>query len=192
MGLNEASLRDTEMDRLRRRDLHAFDALISRYQHRLYRYLTRLVSDPAIAEDLFQQTWLRVIEKVRSYDPSRNFDSWLFAIAHNLVIDYYRQRKPRSLDESDTGDAGQFLAVEPDALELFLQRERSTMLAGTVQGLPVIYREVLALRFDEDMKLEDIAHVLSIPVSTVKSRLHRALENLRHRLEGKFLRVGQS
>jgi RNA polymerase sigma factor (sigma-70 family) len=71
--------------------------MISRYQHRLYRYLLRLVREPAAADDLFQQTWLRVMEKIGRYDARRNFESWLFSVAHNLAIDAWRgqaRRKP--------------------------------------------------------------------------------------------------
>src|SRR4029077_18353976 len=73
--------------------------LIARYQNRLYRYLLRIVRQPAEAEDLFQQTWLRVVEKIRSFDASRNFDAWLFTLARNLAIDHLRKIRPESLDE---------------------------------------------------------------------------------------------
>ena len=85
--------------RLRRGDLNALSELITRYQNRLYRYLLRIVRQPAEAEDLFQQTWLRVVEKIRSFDASRNFDAWLFTLARNLAIDHLRRIRPQSLEE---------------------------------------------------------------------------------------------
>jgi len=87
------------LDRLRRGDPDALAAAISRSQHRLYRYLLRLVANPSTAEDLFQQTWLRVIESLRRYDARRSFEAWLFSVAHNLAIDYLRKSRPESLDE---------------------------------------------------------------------------------------------
>src|SRR5580692_12347408 len=72
---------DADVVRLRRGDLNALSDLITRYQNRLYRYLLRIVRQPAEAEDLFQQTWLKVVEKIRSFDASRNFDAWLFTLA---------------------------------------------------------------------------------------------------------------
>src|SRR5271169_5255301 len=90
---------EDELSRLRRGDPEALGALVERYQHRLYRYLCRLVSDPAAAEDLFQQTWLRVAEQIHRYDEGRNFDAWLFRVAHNLAIDSLRRYRPESLDE---------------------------------------------------------------------------------------------
>src|SRR5271170_4065852 len=90
---------DTEIAQLRRGDLDALSTLLTRYQNRLYRYLLRMVRQPAEAEDLFQQTWLRVAEKIHSYDQRRNFDAWLFTLARNLAIDHLRRVRPQSLDE---------------------------------------------------------------------------------------------
>jgi len=182
----EAFTTHREVALLKKRHPDAIAELIGRYQHRLYRFLVRMVQDPATAEDLFQQTWIRLLEKVGSYDARRNFDAWLFAIARNLAIDHLRRRRGVSLDEED--DSGlamvdRLSAGGPDALEQLLDFERGAMLATAIAGLPAIHREVLTLRFEEDMKLEQIAEVAAIPLSTVKSRLHRALESLRVRIE---------
>jgi RNA polymerase sigma-70 factor (ECF subfamily) len=177
--------------RMRRGDPDALSAVISRYQHRLYRYLLRLVREPATADDLFQQTWLRVMERIGRYDARRNFESWLFSVAHNLAVDFWRAKRGDSLDAvADSGDSpGERLpATGPDALEQLLDFERGAMLAACMNDLPAIHREVLTLRFEEDMKLEEIAEVAGIPLSTVKSRLRRALEGLREALEARFPR----
>lgn len=182
---------EADVLQLRRGDLDALSALIARYQNRLYRYLLRLVRQPAEAEDLFQQTWLRVSEKIRSYDPSRNFDAWLFTLARNLALDHLRRIRPQSLDEPLGGDAGgetmvtRLVSSDPVPLDRMLARERTGHLAVALEGLPVIYREVLSLRFEEEMKLEEIAVVLGAPLSTVKSRLRRSLEQLREALESR-------
>lgn len=175
-----------EASKLRRGDPDALAAAISRYQHRLYRYLLRLVADPAAAEDLFQQTWVRVMESIRRYDPLRSFEAWLFSVAHNLAIDYLRKSRPESLDETmPSGQVrGDGLAdTGPDALECLLEWERAEAVAAALGHLPAIHREVLTLRFEEDLKLEQMAEIVQIPVSTVKSRLRRALDGLRSSLE---------
>ncbi len=177
---------EDELSRLRRGDPEALGALVERYQHRLYRYLCRMVSDPAAAEDLFQQTWLRVAEQIHRYDERRNFDAWLFRVAHNLAIDSLRRYRPESLDEplpSGESRVERLPADAPSALDLVVEREWSGRIAGAIGQLPAIYREVLALRFEEEMKLEEISESLSAPLSTVKTRLRRALEALRQRLE---------
>lgn len=177
---------DREIALLKKGDPDAVSELVGRYQHRLYRFLVRMVEDRATAEDLFQQTWIRLMEKIGSYDTRRNFEAWLFAIARNLAIDHLRRRRGISLDEVD--DSGQarvdrLAAGSPDALEQLLDFERGALLAAAIGELPAIHREVLTLRFEEEMKLEQIAEVAGVPISTVKSRLHRALENLRARIE---------
>ena len=90
---------EADVSQLRRGDLDALSSLVSRYQNRLYRYLLRLVRNSADADDLFQQTWIRVAEQIRRYDPNRNFDAWLFTLARHLAIDFLRRRHPASLDE---------------------------------------------------------------------------------------------
>jgi len=177
---------DREIARLRKGDPDAITDLVDRYQHRLYRFLVRMVGDPATAEDLFQQTWIRLMEKIGSYDTRRSFEAWLFAIARNLAIDHLRRRRGISLDEPD--DFGQapverLEASGQDVLSRLLDFERGALLAAAIGELPAIHREVLTLRFEEDMKLEQIAEVAGVPLSTVKSRLHRALESLRTRIE---------
>lgn len=185
--------RDAEVERLRRGDLDALAVLVQRYQHRLYRYLLRLVRQPAEAEDLFQQTWLRVAGQIRRFDPRRNFDAWLFTLARNLAIDQLRRLKPDSLDEWDEREFELTPAALRDsdapAIDALIARERSEFVAVAVEKLPVIYREVLALRFEEEMKLEEIAEVLDAPLSTVKSRLRRGLENLREILDARYPRA---
>jgi len=177
---------DREIARLRKGDPDAITDLVGRYQHRLYRFLVRMVGDPATAEDLFQQTWIRLMEKIGSYDARRSFEAWLFAIARNLAIDHLRRRRGISLDELDDSGRAPVERLEAsgqDALTQLLDFERGALLAAGIGELPAIHREVLTLRFEEDMKLEQIAEVAGVPLSTVKSRLHRALESLRARIE---------
>lgn len=180
---------DADVAQLRRGDPGALGALLERYQNRLYRYLLRFVRRPAVAEDLFQQTWLKVAQGIRRYDPRRSFEAWLFAVARNLAIDHLRRYAPESLDEPlPSGDAVHEVIAGsgPSALELVLSRERAGLLATAISELPAVYREVLTLRFEEEMKLEEIAELLDAPLSTVKTRLRRSLEALRQKLEKEF------
>jgi RNA polymerase sigma-70 factor (ECF subfamily) len=190
-GIAEASWEgqvgvDADVARLRKGDPEALGALLERYQNRLYRYLLRLVREPATAEDLFQQTWLRVAEQVKQYDPRRSFDAWLFTVARNLAIDHLRRYRPESLDEplpSGESREGQIPGAGETALERVILQERAARLTDAMGSLPAVYREVLTLRFEEEMKLEEIAVVLDAPLSTVKTRLRRSLEGLRRKLE---------
>ncbi|HLW98570.1 MAG TPA: sigma-70 family RNA polymerase sigma factor [Candidatus Acidoferrales bacterium] len=177
---------DTEAVRLRRGDPQALVSLLERYQHRLYRFLMRMVHEPATAEDLFQMTWMRVAENCRRFDPNRGIEPWLFSIARNLAIDYLRRARPESLDEPlPSGDsrAEMIAGKQASALEMMMGEQRTSRLIGAIGELPSIYCEVITLRFEEEMKLEEIAEVLDIPLSTVKTRLRRALDALRGKLE---------
>jgi RNA polymerase sigma-70 factor (ECF subfamily) len=181
-----------DVAQLRRGDLDALSTLVTRYQNRLYRYLLRMVRQPAEAEDLFQVTWIRVAEKIRHYDPQRNFEAWLFTLARNVAIDHLRRIRPESLDEpigdESTGETGatRLQSHEPAPIERIVARERTGRIGESMESLSVMYREVLTLRFEEEMKLEEIAEVLSVPLSTVKTRLRRALDRLRQTMEARF------
>jgi len=177
---------DTEPVRLRRGDPDAFDALLARYQNRLYRYLLRLTANAAVAEDLFQETWLKVITNIHRYDERRPFEPWLFRVARNLALDHLRKAVPASLDEpAETGETkmDRLRSDEPGALESVLERERGEQLGQRLEELPALYREALAMRFEEEMTFEEIAEVLAAPVPTVKSRVQRALSMLRRRMK---------
>lgn len=173
---------------LRRRDPQVIDCLIQQYQYRLFRYLVYLAANRERAEDFFQETWIRVLERGYQYDGQSKFETWLFSIARHLVIDWQRQKKAQSLDsllEPETGAPVEFADSEsPSALSLVLTQEKASVVQTSLERVPVIHREVLLLRFQEDMPLADIASVLGVPLATVKSRLYRGLENLRSLLAG--------
>jgi len=168
----------THAARLRSGDPAVLAETVGVYRHRLYRYFLRLVRDSASADDLFQQTWLHVVRQLHRYDPARSFDTWLFAIAHNAAMDLLRRRPGESLDDREF----ELPARTPDALDTVLAAERSAMLAAAMAALPAPYRETLTLRFEEGLKLEEIAEVTGAPLSTIKSRVQRGLEAMRQRL----------
>jgi len=188
MSTDEFSTSADAISRLQKGDAEALALVMAQYQHRLYRFLLRLAQDSFAADDLFQQTWVRVMEKIGRYDSRLAFDPWLFSVARNLAIDYLRRHRASSLDipnERGETPAERLTGDVPDPLEQMIEFERGTILAAAIAELPVIHREVLTLRFEEEMKLDEIATVVGIPLSTVKSRLLRALETLRGRLHSR-------
>jgi RNA polymerase sigma-70 factor (ECF subfamily) len=173
---------------LKRQDPELLDQLIETYQHRLMRYLMFLTSKREVAEDLFQEVWIRVLKRGSQYNGKARFDTWIFTIARNLVIDLSRKRTMASLDEmregSEESDARPFEIVQdgPSPLEQFQYRENASEVAAVLLTLEPAYREVLTLRFHEEMSLEEIATVTRAPLSTVKSRLYRGLAALKPEL----------
>jgi RNA polymerase sigma-70 factor (ECF subfamily) len=172
---------------LRRRDPELLDHLIERYHYRLLRYLVFLTGDRALAEDLFQETWIRVLERGHRYDGRARFVAWLLTVARNLALDALRKRAVLSLDaltsRTDDEPPLQIESGEKSPFELLSAAEREDRLAVLVSCLPAHYREALVLRFHEDLGLEEIAVVTRAPLSTVKSRIARGLRALAPRLE---------
>ncbi len=170
---------------LRSRDPDVFDRLIEQYQYRLFRYLFSLTGSRETAEDLFQETWVRVLERGHQYDGKSRFEAWLFAIARHLAIDFLRKKAPQSLDDLvNSGEAEIEARPAPSPVDLLSSREAGERVEAALGHLPAAYREVLVLRFQEDLALEEIAAVVAAPLSTVKSRLYRGLDELRGLLGG--------
>jgi RNA polymerase sigma-70 factor, ECF subfamily len=173
---------------LRRRDPDLLDRLIEQYQHRLLRYLVYLVGNRDLAEDLFQETWIRVLERGHQYDGKHEFSTWLYAVARNLTIDYLRKKSPVSLDGLMEEDEDHAPMEPPDtrpgAWELVLQQEQAEKINAALVGIPTEYRETVVLRFQEGLALDEIAMVTGAKLGTVKSRLYRGLNMLMSQLKG--------
>lgn len=172
---------------LRRRDPLLLDRLIEQYQHRLLRYLVYLAGNRELAEDLFQETWIRVLERGHQYDGKHEFITWLYAVARNLTIDYLRKKRPVSLDglmEDEEHAPGEPTDTRPLAWEVVAQHEQAERISTALVGIQSDYRETVILRFREGLALEEIATVTGVPVGTVKSRLYRGLNLLMSRLKG--------
>ena len=172
---------------LKRQDPELLDHLIELYQHRLMRYLLFLTGQRETAEDLFQETWMRVLLRGAQYNGKARFDTWLFTIARNLVIDLSRKRTMASLDEmNDAREDDRPFEIPtsgPSPLEQFQTREDSAEVSEVLLKLEPSYREVLVLRFYEELSLEEIARMTKAPLSTVKSRLYRGLAALKPEVE---------
>ena len=168
---------------LKQQDPELLDSLIETYQHRLMRYLMFLTGKREVAEDLFQEVWIRVLRRGSQYNGKARFDTWIFTIARNLVVDLSRKRTMASLDEMREGgeDERPFEIAEesPSPLDQYEFQENAAELAVVLQTLEPSYREVLTLRFHEEMSLDQIATLTRAPLSTVKSRLYRGLAALK-------------
>ena len=172
---------------LRRRDPDLLDRLIEQYQHRLLRYLVYLSGNRELAEDLFQETWIRVLERGHQYDGKHEFSTWLYAVARNLTIDYLRKKSPLSLDglmEDEEHAPLEPADTRPMAWEVVQQHEQAERISAALVGIPAEYRETVVLRFQEGLALEEIATVTGAKLGTVKSRLYRGLNLLMSRLKG--------
>jgi len=167
---------------LRRHDRDLIEHLIDLYQHRLFRYLLFLTGSRELAQDLFQETWLRVLERGSQYSGRARFDTWMFAIARNLMLDQARKRGAVSLDEATDPERERPLEIAgdtPSPFDHFHSQEQAARVGQALLQLHPLYREVLVLRFHEEMSLEEIARISNAPLSTVKSRLYRGMAALK-------------
>jgi RNA polymerase sigma-70 factor (ECF subfamily) len=157
--------------------------LIERHGEGLMQYLHSILRNREDAEEAFQDTWIRVVEKAHRCDPDRPFAPWLFRIARNRAYDHLRQRRRWSLFSLE----GPGLRPRPDpgsdpdaALERMVARDLAARLLPLLEPAS---REVICLRFYREHSYEEIAEICGVPVGTVKSRLRRALDRLGQLLE---------
>ncbi|MEM1206607.1 MAG: sigma-70 family RNA polymerase sigma factor [Acidobacteriota bacterium] len=167
----------------------AFEGLLRRYQRPVLSLVTRMVRDPALAEDLAQDAFIRAFRNLGSFDSSRKFKSWLFKIAHNRTIDHLRRRQPREVPLEQTSASGEEMweVLEAPEEESPHRRAESRELASEVDRalsqLRPSYREVLLLRFQQGLAYHEIAEVTGLPMSSVKVQLHRGRKQLAKLLE---------
>ena len=163
-------------------DAAAFEQLYARHRGKLYRYLQRQLRDNAVADELFQDVWQRVIASRSGWKPDAGFATWLYTIAHHRLGDHWRSLKHRP---ATPGDADERLArvADPDTPERVLSDfERRRQLQLALDDLPEEQREVLLLRLEQELTLEEIGDVTGVGRETVKSRLRYAMDKLRARL----------
>jgi RNA polymerase sigma-70 factor (ECF subfamily) len=166
-----------------------FNELVRRYERELYRYLARYLGDPALAEDVFQNTFLQIHLKRALYENGRPFRPWLYSIATHQAVDTLRKvgRHPTvSLDQRTSGgddsNSGTLVDLlvkdEPGPLAALQGQEREQWVRDAVAKLPEVLRQTLTLAYHQDLKYREIAEILKVPVGTVKSRLHAAMAKL--------------
>ncbi len=167
-------------------DLGAFEALYARQKGPLYRYLLRHVRDEAVASDLFQEVWSKVIAARSRYEVRAKFSTFLFHIAHHCTIDHHRRRltaPPQAVADDAAATPAEPEVPEhqrPDRLAE-ISEQRSALLAA-LAGLPLEQREAFLLREEGGLGVEDIARITGVGVETAKSRLRYAVRKLRQAL----------
>jgi len=171
-------MRETTDEQLMQRyangDALAFDKLYARHRGPLYRYFNRQVNNAATANDLYQGAWEKIIKARRKYRPGAPFTAWMYRIAHNHLVDHYRQLRPVDSVETDS------LSDErPGPAQDVIDGENSELLRAGILALPADQRDTLLLKLETGLKMEDIARVTGVSRETVKSRLRYAVNKLK-------------
>lgn len=163
-------------------EIAAFEDLYARHRGTLYRYLLRSLEHKALAEEMFQETWARVVAVRTRWQPQAKFSTWLLQIAHNLMVDHWRRQRPADPDPETTLAA--LDAPEehrPDAQMSQFEQRRRLQLA--LEALPAVQREAFLLRAEAGLGIEEIAEATGVGRETAKSRLRYALSRLREVLK---------
>lgn len=161
----------------------AWDTLFRRYQLPLYVYVFELVHNEQTSLDLVQETFIAATKHIGSLRDDEKFGSWLFGIAHQKIIQFWRKAAGKEVLLDEIPESPDAFDDAPD--ELLIRREQETDFVNLLNRLPLPQRSVLLLHFVEDFSLEEIARITETQIGTVKSRLHYAKKSLRKLWEAK-------
>lgn len=170
-------------------DESALGELISANLKPVYNFVYRIVRNEKDAEDVAQETFVKVWRNIRKYRTGQSFKAWLFSIARNTAIDLMRKRKNPVFSDFENDEGENALAenlTDPDPLpdELAVKAEDKELLSRLLENLSGVHREILHLYYNEDLTFNEIAQVTGKSINTVKSRHRRALIALKQLLEG--------
>ncbi|MNO59017.1 ECF RNA polymerase sigma factor SigW [compost metagenome] len=185
---------DTRLVKLARKgDQGAFAELVDLYKDKIFHLAYRMLSNRHEAEDIVQETFLRVYKNWNRYDEKQKFSTWIYRIATNLCIDRLRKRKPSyyldaEMNDQEGMDGYSLIPGDERTPESeYLLSETQQMIHHAIEGLPAKYKSVIILRYLQEMSLQEIGDILDMPVTTVKTRVHRGREFLRKKLEQKMI-----
>ncbi len=167
-------------------DASAFEALLGRYEKRVFCFIRRYVLDDQTASDLLQDTFMRVIRSANRYEPSAKFSTWILRIARNLCTDFSRRKKPENVMKKTAKNEkvlDQLMTRDPNADDRIHNLEIRQRIEEAIKQLPTKQREVFVLRQMLDLSFREIASIVETSENTVKSRMRYALEALRLELQ---------
>jgi RNA polymerase sigma-70 factor (ECF subfamily) len=164
-------------------DQAAFETLYRNYKDVLYRYFIKHCSDRQQSEELYQEVWIKLINSATHYQPKAKFKTYLFTIAHNTLIDFYRKKKPTQVVEFEDAETAEELINHTTALALpedeFTLKQKANQFMHALQKLPANQKEAMLLHLDQDLSMEEIAEITQVKYETAKSRLRYAKNKLK-------------
>ena len=159
--------------------MRAFQQLVRRYERPVFSVILRVVRDPSRAEELAQDTFVKAFLRLETFARERKFSNWLLAIAHHAAIDEVRRGSVRTmLFEEASQDCLAQNCHDETPYRVTERRELATVLGEAVRQLRPDYAELITLKYEQDLTLEDITEVTGLPIGTIKSSLHRARKDL--------------
>lgn len=178
--MSEDKLEEQLLKRCRANDQAAFGSLINIYRKQLFSYLLRLSGNKMLAEDLFQETLIKVWKGLNNYNEQNKFSSWLFSIAHNVAVDSARSKEVRNKQKT-TNDNYSYQS-NSDPHSDFIATETREILMSAVDTLPDKQKEVFLLRLHSGMQFKEIAELTKQPLNTVLGHMHYAVSKIRKKV----------
>lgn len=168
----------------------AFDALLKRHQERVFNYILRIIKNEDLANDIFQETFVKAILTIKQgrYTENGKFPAWISRIAHNLIIDYYRQEKSENLQSTDLEDVNilnRKELCEATIEDLIINDQILNDVKSLIEELPELQKEVLLLRYYQNLSFKEIAEKTGVSINTALGRMRYAIINLRRIAEEK-------
>ena len=161
----------------------AFEILYRRYKDVLYRYFLKHCSDRSQSEELYQEVWIKLINSVARYKPKAKFKTYLFTIAHNTLVDFYRKAKPSQTIEFEEAEMTEEFTNNPTPLAMpedeFTLKQKTNLFIQTLEALPADQKEAAILHFEQEMSVQEIAEITQVKTETAKSRLRYAKNKLK-------------
>lgn len=188
---NKKEKTDQELVSAALSDKHAFSEVVAMYGKPISRYVRRLgCTDKNDIDDLLQEIFIKVYINLNGYDPNLKFSSWLYRIAHNETISFFRKKnvRPNVLSSVDSEDFFENLADEADFFELSNKQEDADAIKDVLSSIDQKYKEVLLLRFLEEKSYTEISDILRIPEGTVATMISRGKKELKAKLEEKNIK----
>ena len=170
----------------------AFDELLARYQSKLFNYIFFIVRSQELAEDIFQETFVKAITTIQQgrYTPSGKFGSWLTRIAHNMIVDSYRQERNENTISNDEVEVDLFNDADlcDDNIETQMVNEQTlTDVRRLMDALPSNQREVVYMRYYQDLSFKEIAEITGVSINTALGRMRYAIMGMRRLAEEKHI-----
>jgi RNA polymerase sigma factor, sigma-70 family len=162
----------------------AFDTLLKRHQERIYNYILRIIKNEDIANDIFQETFVKAILTIKQgrYTENGKFPAWISRIAHNLIIDYYRQEKSENVQSADIDDVdvlNRKELCEETIEDVIISDQIREDVKYLIKELPHLQREVLNMRYYQNLSFKEIAEITGVSINTALGRMRYAILNLR-------------
>ena len=162
----------------------AFDILLKRHQDRVYNYILRIIKNEDVANDIFQETFVKAILTIKQgrYTESGKFPAWITRIAHNLIIDFYRQEKSENVQSADINDVdllNRKELCEVTIEDVIINDQIKEEVKDLIKELPQLQREVLNMRYYQNLSFKEIAEITGVSINTALGRMRYAILNLR-------------